>query len=129
LITNRFKEENPNPSGKNVGDCTVRAICLATGQSWEKIYLDLCLQGYMMSDMPSSNDVWGAYLIDRGWRFHRLQDSCPYCYTIKDFCKDHERGTFIAGTGSHVVCINEGEYIDAWDSGDKVPLFYFEREE
>ena len=64
-----FRKVNPNPQGKNVGDCTVRAIAIATDQSWEKVYIDLCLQGYMMADMPSSNDVWTAYLAERGWQY------------------------------------------------------------
>lgn len=122
-----YQHENPNPQGKNVGDCTVRAICLATDQSWEKIYIDLCIQGFMLSDLPSSNNVWGTYLTDNGWEYHRLQDTCPFCYTIDDFCDDHSSGTFIVGTGTHVVCIKNGSYLDSYDSGDKVPLFYFEK--
>ena len=74
-----YSHTNPNPREKNVGDCTVRAISLANEQSWEDTYLDLCIKGYMLADMPSSNEVWSSYLIDN----------------------------------------------DAWDSGDKVPLFYF----
>lgn len=125
---NNFEKVNPNPKGKNVGDCVVRAICLAEGVEWERIYLDLCLQGYMMNDMPSSNDVWGTYLGNKGWAYHRLQDSCPFCYTINDFCKEHPEGTFIVATGSHTVCVKDGRYLDTWDSGEKVPLFYFEKE-
>jgi len=121
-----WEKVNPNPKGKNVGDCTVRAISLATNQGWEKVYLDLCIQGYTMADMPSSNDVWGKYLMDKGWVYRRLQDTCPFCYTINDFCNDHPEGTFIVATGTHVVCVKDGRYLDTWDSGDKVPLFYFE---
>lgn len=121
-----WEKVNPNPKGKNVGDCTVRAISLATNQGWEKVYLDLCIQGYTMADMPSSNDVWGKYLMDKGWAYRRLQDTCPFCYTINDFCNDHPEGTYIVATGTHVVCVKDGRYLDTWDSGDKVPLFYFE---
>ena len=45
-----FLQTNPNPKGKNIGDCVIRAIALATNQEWAKVYLDLCLQGYLMND-------------------------------------------------------------------------------
>lgn len=124
----KFKAVNANPQDKNVGDCTVRAISIATGRPWESVYLDLCIQGYTLSDMPSSNAVWGKYLADRGWQYRRLPDTCPFCYTVEDFCKDHPGGIFIVGTGSHVVCVIDGEYYDAWDSGEKTPLFFFMKE-
>ena len=123
-----YENVNPNPLEKNVGDCTVRAISLATKQAWATVYLDLCLRGYTMADMPSSNAVWGAYLGDHGWVYHHLSDTCPMCYTINDFCEDHPEGVYIVATGSHVVCVKDGKYLDAWDSGDKVPLFYFTKE-
>jgi len=50
---------NPNPLGLSVGDCTVRAISKVTGLNWQETYLYLLIQGYMMSDMPSANRVWG----------------------------------------------------------------------
>lgn len=57
-----FVRYNPNPAGKNVGDCPVRAICKATGQGWHETYVQLCMQGLALADMPSANNVWGAYL-------------------------------------------------------------------
>lgn len=33
-----FVEQNQNPKRRNVGDCTVRALSLATGKSWDRIY-------------------------------------------------------------------------------------------
>ena len=123
-----FEYTNTNPKGNNVGDCTVRAISFASDESWEDIYLALCLQGFIMSDMPSSNNVWGKYLTDNGWKYHRLPDTCPLCYTLNDFCEEHDKGTFIVATGTHVICVKNGKYYDTWDSGDKVPMFYFERE-
>lgn len=33
---------NPNPSGKQVGDCVIRGISKVTGQNWDETYLDIC---------------------------------------------------------------------------------------
>ena len=46
---------NPNPNGRNVSDCTVRAICKATGKDWGEVYLALCIQGYLDGDLPNAN--------------------------------------------------------------------------
>ena len=125
---NNFIQVNPNPEQKEVGDCTVRAISLAIGQPWEDTYLQLALQGYIIHDMPSSNDVWGSYLMDNGWILHTIPDSCPFCYTLNDFCKEHPNGTYIVATGTHVICVKDGHYLDTWDSGNKVPVFYFSKD-
>lgn len=57
---------NPNPRGSSVGDCVVRAVAAATGQSWEQAYIALALTGYALGDMPSANRTWGAYLQKQG---------------------------------------------------------------
>lgn len=122
-----FAYWNPNPLHADVGDCTVRAICAATGQTWEKAFAALCAQAFSMADMPSSNNVWGAYLQERGFAYHAI--SRPFGYTIADFCRDHPRGVYVVGTGSHVVCVKDGCYLDSWDSGNKIPIYYFAKED
>ena len=123
-----FAFYNPNPAGKAVGDCTVRAISMALGQGWEETYTGLCLQGFRMCDMPSANHVWGAYLREHGFRRHILPDECPDCYTVADFAADHPDGTFILAISGHVVCLKDGQWWDSWDSGGEVPVYYWTKE-
>lgn len=52
-----FIYTNPNPLKRNVGDCTVRAISICEGLSWEEVYLSLCIMGFLEADMPSSNAI------------------------------------------------------------------------
>lgn len=118
---------NPNPEGKYVGDCVIRAIVKATGDSWNTIYDDVANKGYNLKDMPSSNHVWASYLKDRGFHRYIIPDTCPDCYTVRNFCRDHPYGVYILGTGTHVVTCVDGDYYDSWDSGDEVPIYYFER--
>lgn len=122
-----FIRRNPNPLGKSVGDCVIRAISIAFNIPWEDAYVDLADQGFTKCDMPSSNDVWSSYLLDNGFRRKIIPDTCPDCYTIHDFCQDHPRGLYIVATGSHVVAVIDGDYYDSWDSGNEVPIYYFER--
>ena len=79
-----------------------------------------------MSDMPSSNHVWGAYLMSKGFERHIIPNTCPDCYTVKDFCEEHPEGTYILATGSHVVAVIDGDYYDTWDSGDEIPIYFWE---
>lgn len=124
-----WKMHNPNPNGKFVGDCTVRAITKATDKPWDEIYLGICIQGFLMCDMPSNNSVWGAYLKAKGFKRKLLRDECPDCYTVEDFCRDHPKGTFVVAVHNHVLTVIDGDYHDSWDSGQENPIYYFERED
>ena len=116
-----------NPLGLRVGDCVIRAISKALDKSWEEIYMNLCVQGFMMGDLPSSNAIWSAYLKHKGFRRRTIED-CPDCYDVENFCEEHKKGIFVLGTGSHAVTVIDGNYFDAWDSGKETPVYYFEKE-
>ena len=118
---------NLNPRNKSVGDCTVRAISTATDKKWVETYLDLCLFGMLMGDMPSSNSVTTAYLKKNGFRRKTIPDSCHELYSVSDFCKDHPDGTFVIGTGSHLTAVIDGVLWDSWDSRNETPVYYFEK--
>lgn len=117
-----FVFANPNPKHIRVGDCVVRAISLATGQTWDDVYRTVADYGYEFKDMPSSNPVWGKYLEDEGFSRGMTYGQCPHC-TVSDFADKHRRGVYILGTGTHVVCVRDGNYWDTWDSGDEMPVF------
>ena len=46
---------NPNPRGSSVGDCVVRAVAAATGQSWEQAYIALALTGYTSAHLGNAS--------------------------------------------------------------------------
>ena len=122
-----FKKTNLNPSKMRKSDCVVRAIAQAMQTSWEKTYLDLVMEGYAEYNMPSANEVWDGYLRKHGFERHLIPNTCPMCYTVEQFCKDHPNGAFILATGSHVLAVEKGDYYDTWDSGDEVPIYYYVR--
>lgn len=119
---------NLNPENKIVGDCTIRAISLAMDQDWTDTYADLTMVGRFLHDMPSSNSVWGEYLLLNGFKRHIIPNTCPACYSVRQFARDYPVGTFILATGSHVVTVIDGDYYDTWDSGDEIPIYYWRKE-
>ena len=110
-----FVYYNPNPEKKNVGDCTIRALSKALGQSWEKTYIGVVLQGYQMGDMPSANHVWGAYLREHGYRRNLAEEDT----TVNSFADGNPEGTYILALSGHVVCVQDGTIYDTWDSGNR----------
>ena len=118
---------NPNPAGRNVGDCVIRAVSKIIGSDWEQAFINMAAEGLQLYDMPSSNGVLGSFLRSLGYRKNLIPDLCPECYTIKDFCRDHPRGTFLVATGDHVVAIVDGNYYDSSDTGSEIITYYYER--
>lgn len=124
-----YREFNNNPTGRRVGDCAVRAVSLALNKDWESTYLMIVLNGLQMGDMPSSNSVWGSVLRQAGFVRENLPNTCPDCYTVRDFCEEHPKGTYVLGLSGHVVTVKDGNWYDIWDSGDETVLFYWHRKD
>lgn len=124
----RWRDFNPSPVGRNVGDCSVRAIAKALNTDWETAYAMIALNGYLMGDMPSSNAVWGAVLRQEGFKRFAVPNTCPDCYTVEQFAVDHPKGIFVVGTGNHVVTVVDGLIYDSWDSSKEIPIYYWSKE-
>lgn len=124
-----YIEYNPNPVGRRVGDCAVRAVAKALDVDWETAYLMLVANGFAMGDVISSDSVWGATLRQNGFYRAALPDTCPDCYTAEDFCRDHPLGVFVLGYGGHTATVVNGDLYDSWDSSEETPQFFWYRKE
>ena len=122
---------NVNPDKKRTTDCVIRGVSFVLDQDWETTFTHIAVECIKEHDMPEYNYVWAGYLRRRGFRRFMIPDTCPDCYTVKDFCRDNPIGTYllvIVGYGSdggHVVAVRDGNYFDIWDSGNEVPTYYW----
>ena len=124
-----YIEFNNNPVGRKVGDCAVRAVSLALNMGWEAAYIALAMNGLSMGDMPSADSVWGATLRQNGFYRKAVPNSCPDCYTARDFCEEHPCGVYVLGFGGHVATVVDGDIYDSWDSSNEIPQFYWHKNE
>ena len=115
---------NPNPCRAEEADCVVRAISIATGMTWDETHKRLCDRSRELCSMPSVNWVWGRFLTEMGFR----KRAAPSGVTVRAFCGAHPEGVYVVGTGTHAVACADGCYLDAWDSGDEVVEYFFEKE-
>lgn len=122
-----WKKFQNNPAGRNVGDCSVRAISVALSVSWETAFAMLVGSAFLMADMPSSNEVWGAVLRKNGFVRESIPNTCPDCYTARDFCAEHPEGIYVLGFGDHVATVKDGDLYDSWDSSDRVPQYVWRK--
>ena len=120
---------NPNPVGRAVGDCAVRAISAALDVTWEKAYAMLAFNGFMMGDLPNADTVWGATLRQNGFIREAIPNTCPDCYTAENFAEEHPDGVYVLGFGGHVATVKDGKILDSWDSSNETPIYFWKKGE
>lgn len=129
VITVRYEYYQPNPVSPNEDDCVVRAICKAENKGWDTVYMELCAEGMKLGTWGNVNHVWDSYLRNNGYKRHTVPDTCPDCYTVAQFAADNPQGTYILATGTHAVTVENGIVYDAFDSSQRVPIYYYVKEQ
>ena len=111
-----------NDGGRNkyfkatgVGDCTIRAIAIATGKDYLEVYKALkVLNGGKSCRNGTPKDVDKKYLTQLGWAWHPTMK-------IGSGCKVHlnenelPSGTIIVSVSKHLTCMIDGVINDTFD--------------
>lgn len=121
-----FNNNPVRPEG-GAGDCAVRAISKAIDVTWEKAYVMLSLNGFLMGDIMNSDLVCGSILRQHGFIREIIPNTCPECYSVAQFCDDHPEGTFVVKSENHVATVIDGTLYDSWDSSMNVPIYIWKK--
>lgn len=125
-----FSYYNPNPIKNNTRDCAIRAVAKALSIDWEESFAKIASMAYQMGETMDANAVWGAVLRQNGFYRDVIPNTCPDCYTAKDFCRDYPKGIYVLGFGNHTATVIDGVLYDSWDSSMMIPQYYwYERKE
>lgn len=109
-----YKFFNANVRGYFVNDCTIRAISLAEGKTWDETYDEL-------SEIAQRNGI----ILDDVNFIEPLLDSRyeRVCYNEKyvgEFVEEHSEGTFLITMKGHITCSIDGIIYDTFDCRDRV---------
>lgn len=119
---------NPNPEGRRIDDCAIRALCKALDVSWDEASVMLSAKSLALKTTQNDKATVNAVLHQRGFRRELIPDTCPDCYTAEDFCMDNPVGLFLLCFDHHIAVVEGGHLFDSWDSSREIPIFYWYRE-
>lgn len=114
----RFRYYNANPLNRNVNDCTVRAISLATNRSWDNTYDRLSEYAQTQGIMPSEVNYIDEFLEDNYNKVYSNRYSQRI--TVKDFLSNNPYGTFLITMKGHITCAIDGCIYDTFDPGNRI---------
>lgn len=120
--TKSFKYYNANPYNRLAGDCVIRALCTALGQSWEQTVRELTEVGIKKGYVVTDGAAISTYLAYKGWTKYKQPRKLDNTkYTGMEFCTklqtEKSLQPIIANIGGHhIVAIIDGRVLDIWDS-------------
>lgn len=111
-----FRYYNANPRKRNVNDCTVRAISLATNRSWDETFEELSKFAQAQCIMPDEIKYIDEYL---SRRYDRICGCNGSQITIGQFIKDFPQGIYLITMSGHITCVIDGCIYDTFDPSDR----------
>lgn len=109
-----FRYKNVNPNKSDINDCTIRAISVAKGISWDEAYEELSTQARRKGLMMDSAEFIEGYL-DK--EYSRI---CPREMTVAEFLNKHLIGTYLITMKGHITVIKDGILYDTFDCSDRI---------
>lgn len=131
--TEYYTYDNVNPKGKICGDCVIRAIALATGQSWEQTVKELTELGLKKGLICNDQNLYPKYLESKGFiQCREPRDINNKKISVKEWMHEEQiypgnhKSVIVANVGSHhVTCIIDGTVHDIWNSSNQTMHKYW----
>lgn len=113
-----YRYYNANPLGRKINDCTVRAISLATDQSWDATYN--YLSDYAQQEAVMMDDVkYIDKFLDKNFEKIYTNEK-GYNMTVDDVSKRWYKGTYLITMKNHITCCIDGIIYDTFNPSDRL---------
>lgn len=113
-----FVYHNANPLGREVNDCTIRAISLATNSTWDQTYQKLSEFARSQAIMPDEVQYIDQYLERNFLKLCGCKNN--FQITVEKFVRDHPKGIYLITMSGHITCCIDGQIYDTFDPSDRL---------
>lgn len=113
----KYQQYNANPRQRRVNDCTVRAISLATGRTWDQTFEELSKVAQAQAIMPDDVNYIDEYLERRFQKVCGCKDRIRI--TVGEFVNTHPQGTYLITMRGHITCAIDGCIYDTFNPSDR----------
>ena len=113
-----YRYFNANPLGRKVNDCTVRAISLATGKSWDFIYKILSEFARKEAVMMDNIKYIDKFLDSNFLKVY--SHNSGYKMTVDEAAKEFNRGVYLITMQNHITCCIDGVIYDTFNPSDRL---------
>lgn len=114
----RYQYYNANPLQRQINDCTVRAISMATGKSWNSVYDELSEYAKQKAFMPDEVECIDIYLEENFEKLCGCRDR--YKITVEEFVQEHPIGIYLITMNGHITCCRNGCVYDTFDPSNRI---------
>ena len=109
---------NANPLGRRVNDCTVRAISLALGKTWDEAYDFLSHYAKSQAIMMDEVEYIDEFLETNFTKLCGCKGQVKV--TVGQFANTHPVGTFLITMNGHITCCKDGCIYDTFNPQDRI---------
>lgn len=113
------------------GDCSIRALSKVFDMSWIDTY-KLIIPYELKYQCPfpcMTLKLYKEVFKDLGFKYQGISNKKGSKRpTVKQFAKEHKKGTYILSLACHLVAVVDGDWYDTWRSDDKCLYGYYEKE-
>lgn len=120
----RISKRTGEPQKWHLGDCSIRAVCAATGLTWIEAYKKMSESALKVFEPFNCTKGFEQCMKDLGLKKISYTKGQPR-ETVKEFAQNHKNEIAILNLAGHPVCCKEGEYWDVWDCGEKTAYSYY----
>lgn len=124
------------PNAKDIkdeqGDCAIRAMTKFFGISWVEAFNRLVEYARESQTMINALPNIKRYMEDNNVPYVSVyKPKAKNKTTVEAFAKEHKDGTYIlyarSGFGTHLVAVENGQYFDTWNCGDRIVYGYWSK--